>query len=106
MLWDHTNHPSPFIALVGFLPIMAIATQPRWQLGADALWQLLGKVKTTAIAPYASILSVRVIKSMRNGSKVFEIVTPDKTYKVDVLQGDAFEKALASHIDAAKIIGS
>jgi hypothetical protein len=65
------------------------------------LWQLLGK--KTAIAPYVSILSVRVIKSKKNGSKVFEIVTSQKTHKLDVLQGEAFEKDLASHIGAAKI---
>jgi hypothetical protein len=104
--WDFTHHigkfsAGPFVIFLWTFPVMVIGLTPRWQLGTDALWQLRGK--KTVIAPYTSIESVRVIKTKRNGSKIFEVISSGKTYKVDALQGDAFEKDLASRIDAARI---
>jgi hypothetical protein len=110
LFWDIAHHTGlafarrPLGIFLCVIPAMAMVLKPRWQLGPDALWLLSGKKRV--IAPYVSIEGVRVIKAKGDGSKIFEITSSGKTYKLDVLQGEAFEKDLANHIGADRIVAS
>lgn len=99
-IWGlHRGHPIPVVMtaplILCLVPIL-VALKPRWQLTPEALLDLRKKTRV----PYALIEDVRLIKSCRNGAKVFAISAAGQISKVDVLQGDAFAKDLGARIGA------
>lgn len=101
----HHGRPMPVVDVIALCPLLAplaVSLRPRWQLSPDALLDLRKKTQI----PYTYIDNVRVIKSKRNGTKVFAIQAGGKTDTIDVLQGDAFADDLGRKIGAGRIVAA
>lgn len=105
-VWDtrngHSISPAVFAALICAMAPLIVSMRPRWELRPDALVDLRKKTQIS----YDSIEGVRVVKSRKNGAKVFAIQADGKTHTLDVLQGEAFAREMGAKIGRMKLAGA